>query len=107
MSAAGIMAWSSVLLTKVVTQEWASDSTLACGTKFEPVTVKMKLGPPAWTVLGETELIAGTGEKGDGPEGDPLQCKLSRPHGIFVDGDGNIFIGDSEAHRVRMIPAGR
>jgi len=56
---------------------------------------------------GRMELIAGTGEKGDGPEGDPLKCKFSRPHGIFVDGDGNIFIGDSEAHRVRMIPAAR
>lgn len=49
------------------------------------------------------ELIAGTGEKGDGPEGNPLRCKLSRPHGIFVDRDGKIFIGDSEAHRVRVI----
>lgn len=49
------------------------------------------------------ELITGTGEKGDGPEGDPLRCQLSRPHGIFVDRDGKIFIGDSEAHRVRVI----
>jgi streptogramin lyase len=49
------------------------------------------------------ELITGTGESGDGPDGDPLRCKLSRPHGVFVDRDGGIFIGDSEAHRVRVI----
>jgi len=49
------------------------------------------------------ELIAGTGERGDGPEGDPLACKMSRPHGVFVDSDGSIFIGDSEAHRVRVL----
>jgi streptogramin lyase len=49
------------------------------------------------------ELIAGTGESGDGPDGDPLSCKMSRPHGVFVDRDGRIFIGDSEAHRVRVI----
>ena len=49
------------------------------------------------------ELIAGTGESGDGPEGDPLRCKMARPHGVFVDKDGRIFIGDSEAHRVRVI----
>ncbi|MFQ5928795.1 MAG: hypothetical protein ACE5MK_03790, partial [Acidobacteriota bacterium] len=49
------------------------------------------------------ELIAGTGERGDGPEGDPLACKMARPHGIFVDADGSIFVGDSEAHRVRVI----
>lgn len=52
---------------------------------------------------GTLELIAGTGQKGDGPEGDPLQCKLARPHGVFADKDGTIFIGDSEAHRVRAV----
>ncbi len=52
---------------------------------------------------GTLELIAGTGEKGDGPDGDPLKCKMSRPHGVFVDADGSIFIGDSEAHRVRVL----
>jgi streptogramin lyase len=52
---------------------------------------------------GVMELIAGTGERGDGPDGDPLKCRMSRPHGIFVDADGRIFIGDSEAHRVRVI----
>ncbi len=49
------------------------------------------------------ELVAGTGEKGDGPDGDPLRCHLSRPHGVFVDADGAIFIGDSSANRVRVI----
>ncbi|HKS37003.1 MAG TPA: hypothetical protein VJW76_07430 [Verrucomicrobiae bacterium] len=52
---------------------------------------------------GTVELVAGTGERGDGPESDPLKCKFARPHGIFVDGDGAIFVGDSENHRVRMI----
>lgn len=52
---------------------------------------------------GTLELIVGTGEKGDGPDGDPLKCKMGRPHGIFVDKDGAIYIGDSEAHRVRKL----
>ncbi|CAN5853049.1 hypothetical protein BH11VER1_BH11VER1_18920 [soil metagenome] len=52
---------------------------------------------------GNLELVAGTGEKGDGPDGDPLQCKMARLHGIFVDSDGSIFIGDSETHRVRVL----
>ena len=52
---------------------------------------------------GTIDLIAGTGQKGDGPSGDPLACKLSRPHGIFVDSDGSIFIGDTETNRVRVI----
>lgn len=52
---------------------------------------------------GRLELIAGTGEKGDGPDGDPLRCALNRLHGIFVDTDGSILIGDSEAHRIRVL----
>jgi len=52
---------------------------------------------------GTLELVAGTGEKGDGADGDPLQCELARLHGIFADADGAIYIGDSEAHKVRVI----
>jgi len=52
---------------------------------------------------GTLELVCGTGEKGDGPDGDPLKCKLARLHGLWVDRDGSVFIGDSEAHRVRVI----
>jgi streptogramin lyase len=52
---------------------------------------------------GKLQLIAGTGDKGDGPDGDPLQCKMARLHGIFVDSDGSVYIGDSEAHRVRVL----
>ncbi len=50
---------------------------------------------------GNLELMIGTGKKGDGPDGDPLKCQLARPHGVFVDKDGTVFIGDSENHRVR------
>ena len=52
---------------------------------------------------GTLELICGTGEKGDGPDSDPLKCQLARLHGLWVDRDGSIFIGDSETHRVRVI----
>jgi streptogramin lyase len=48
------------------------------------------------------ELLVGDGKKGDGPDGDPLKCELARPHGVFVDTDGAIYIGDSENHRVRV-----
>ncbi len=52
---------------------------------------------------GTLQLVAGTGKKGNGPDGDPLKCQLARPHGIFVDKDGQIFIGDSENHCVRAV----
>ena len=52
---------------------------------------------------GTLELIAGTGVAGDGPDGDPLACKMARPHGVFVEADGSVIVGDSEAHRVRIL----
>lgn len=52
---------------------------------------------------GIIRLVAGTGARGDGPEGDPLKCALNRPHGVFVDPDGAVFIGDTETHRVRVV----
>lgn len=52
---------------------------------------------------GNIELIAGTGVAGDGADGDALACALNRPHGVFVDTDGSVFVGDSEAHRVRVL----
>jgi sugar lactone lactonase YvrE len=47
--------------------------------------------------------ILGTGDRGDGPESDPLQCRLSRPHGLTVDGSGVLYVTDSEAHRIRTV----
>jgi streptogramin lyase len=52
---------------------------------------------------GKLELMIGTGAKHDGPDGDPLKCGLARPHGIWVDKDGAVFVGDSENHRVRVL----
>jgi DNA-binding beta-propeller fold protein YncE len=46
--------------------------------------------------------VAGTGQRGDGPDGDPLACKMARPHGVFIKGR-NIYIGDSENHRIRVL----
>jgi DNA-binding beta-propeller fold protein YncE len=45
----------------------------------------------------------GTGHRGDGPEPDPLQCALARPHGLFADADGVLYVADSEAHRIRVV----
>jgi hypothetical protein len=54
---------------------------------------------------GVIEIYGGTGERGDGPEPNPLRCRLSRPHGVFVDAAGSLYVGDSEAHRIRVMNA--
>jgi streptogramin lyase len=51
---------------------------------------------------GKLQLIAGTGQKSDGPEGDPLGCAMNRPHGVLAEA-GVLYIGDSGANRVRKV----
>jgi sugar lactone lactonase YvrE len=47
--------------------------------------------------------VAGTGQRGDGPDGDPLHARLARPHGVFVDSHGVVYISDTENNRVRVL----
>jgi sugar lactone lactonase YvrE len=52
---------------------------------------------------GVIATVLGTGRPGDGPGPDPLQCALARPHGLLVDAAGALYVGDSEAHRIRVV----
>lgn len=51
---------------------------------------------------GIISTVAGTGQKGDGPDGDPLKCLLNRPHAVYTRG-GVLYIGDSDNHRIRTL----
>jgi len=48
---------------------------------------------------GTISTVLGTGQIGDGPEPDPLKCKLNRPHSVLF-ANGVLYVGDSEAHRI-------
>ncbi len=52
---------------------------------------------------GIISTVAGAGARGDGPPGNPLQCKLSRPHGVFAAANGTVYISDSESNRIRVL----
>ena len=58
------------------------------------------------TATGYVTTIAGgrLGGKGDGGPADV--AAMDRPHGADVDADGNIYIADSNNHRVRVVGAG-
>ena len=56
-------------------------------------------------VTGIVTTIAG-GHLGDDGDGGPaIEAGLERPHGCGVDRQGNLFIADSNNHRVRMVGA--
>jgi DNA-binding beta-propeller fold protein YncE len=76
---------------------WAPDGTLYIADTESHTIRQINLS------TGIIRTVAGTGERGDGPDGDPLACRLSRPHGIFVSNDGVIYIGDSESHKIRVV----
>lgn len=53
---------------------------------------------------GKIVRVAGTGEKGAaGLGGPPEQAQLNQPHGVYVHGDGTLYIADSSNHRVLKI----
>jgi sugar lactone lactonase YvrE len=52
---------------------------------------------------GKIQTLIGDGRAGDGPDGDPMKCRLNRPHGIFIDREGSIYVGDSNNHKVRKL----
>ena len=41
-----------------------------------------------------------------GSYGEAIKAGLDRPHGCEIDTDGNIFIADSNNHRIRVLGAG-
>lgn len=51
---------------------------------------------------GIISTVAGTGSRGDGPDGDPLKCALNRPHGVYAHGS-ILYIGDAENNRIRAL----
>src|SRR5438309_907246 len=57
---------------------------------------------------GTITTIAGTGIPGFSGDGGPaISARLYAPHGVAVDGQGNVYIADSYNQRVRRVnPAG-
>ena len=51
---------------------------------------------------GTIVTILGTGQRGDGRDGDPMQCALARPHGLFLS-RAALYVSDSENHRIRVL----
>ena len=78
---------------------YAADNSLYVSDTENHVVRRIDLG------RGTIATVVGTGERGDGPDGDPLGCKLARPHGVFIQGR-TVYIGDSENHRIRALQLG-
>lgn len=76
---------------------WAPDNSLYLADTENHVIRRIDL------TTGIIRTVLGNGQRGNGPDGDPLACRLARPHGIFVSAAGRIFVSDSESHRIRTL----
>jgi streptogramin lyase len=56
-------------------------------------------------VTGVVTTIAGGRRGGEGDGGPATSAGLDRPHGCDVDAEGNVYIADSNNHRVRVVGA--
>ena len=56
-------------------------------------------------VTGVVTTIAGGHKSGGGDGGPAIAAGLDRPHGCDVDAQGNMYIADSNNHRVRVVAA--
>lgn len=53
---------------------------------------------------GTITTVAGTGEEGQGGDSGPaVEARLDKPRGIAVDPAGDLYIADSDNHRVRRV----
>ncbi len=55
-------------------------------------------------ITGIITTIAGTGSSGDSGDGGPaILAELNKPGGVFSDLSGNIYIADSDNHRIKKV----
>lgn len=57
------------------------------------------------SATGLLQTVVGDGKQGNGPDGPARHCRLDRPHSVCLDAKGNLYIGDSNNHRVRVLLA--
>ncbi len=88
-----------------LTATWGSPKALRCDAQNNVVVVDTE-NHAIRLIHADTGIvttIAGgrLGDEGDG--GPATEAAMDRPHGCGIDADGNIFVADSNNHRVRVV----
>ena len=88
-----------------LTASWGSPKALRCDAHDNVVVVDTE--NHAIRVIdvstGIVSTIAGGRLGGDGDGGPAAEAAMDSPHGCGIDSHGNIFVADSNNHRVRVV----
>ena len=90
-----------------ITATWGAPKAIRCDSRDNVVVVDtenhaIRRIDPA---TGIVTTIAGGRLGGEGDGGPATEAGMDRPHGCDLDRDGNIYIADSNNHRVRVVGA--
>lgn len=86
---------------------WGAPKALRCDAQNNIVVVDTE-NHAIRRIDGTTGLVttlAGGQHGSDGDGGPAIEAGLDRPHGCAIDAQGNLFIADSNNHRVRVVGA--
>ena len=88
-----------------LTATWGSPKALRCDAHDNVVVVDTENHAIRVIdmVTGIVKTIAGGRLGGDGDGGPAAEAGMDRPHGCGIDSLGNIFVADSNNHRVRVV----
>ena len=59
-----------------------------------------------FTVDGNIDTVAGTGADGYNDEGTATSKRVNYPQGVWADASGNIYVADTNNHRIRKFTVG-
>jgi DNA-binding beta-propeller fold protein YncE len=88
-----------------LTATWGSPKALRCDARDNVVVVDTE-NHAIRLIHADTGIvttIAGGRLGGEGDGGPATEAAMDRPHGCGIDKDGNIFVADSNNHRVRVV----
>jgi hypothetical protein len=88
-----------------LTATWGSPKALRCDAQDNVVVVDTE-NHAIRLIHADTGIvttIAGGRLGGEGDGGPATEAAMDRPHGCGIDTDGNIFVADSNNHRVRVV----
>jgi hypothetical protein len=88
-----------------LTATWGSPKALRCDAQDNIIVVDTENHAIRRidAVTGIVTTIAGGRLGGEGDGGAATEAAMDRPHGCGIDTDGNIYVADSNNHRVRVV----